>query len=785
MKTHMVSGSAAEKLLRFLLAMAGVVFLLGGVQATTAQAASQFNLAGPAGSGMFGAALLALPNGNLVVADPGYTPASTARIGAVYLYNGATHALISTLTGSQTDDLAGVSLVPLSNGNFLVSAPDWSSHTGAVTWCSAATGCSGTISATNSATGGKPGDIVAAVVLANSDYVITDPNWTNGSAGNAGAVRLCLGSTGCSGSFSTGNSLVGSQAGDSVGIDGIVDLGSGAYLVKSSSWANGGTTVAGAVTWCAAVSGCTGPVTTTNSLVGSHAFDNVGSGEVAVLSSGNYVVASPQWVNSTATGAGAVTWCSKTGGCTGPVSTSNSLVGSQANDLVGVIGVVELSNGNYVVPSFNWANLSAAGAGAVTWCSGTAGCTGAVTASNSLVGSQAGDSVSGDGIVTLGNGNYVVRSSSWANGGTPGVGAVTWCSGTGGCTGPISAGNSLVGSQANDSVGGGNVAALSNNNYVVADPYWANLSAANAGAVTWCNGVTGCTGTISPTTSLVGSQVNDSIGLNGVAALSNGNFVVSSPLWDNSSVADVGAVTWCSGVSGCTGPVSASNSLVGSQLGDEVGSGGITALSSGNYVAASPVWNDVAVAHAGAVTWCQGTTGCAGPVSSSNSLAGSQTNDGVGSNGILNLSNGNFVVRSSSWSNGALASAGAVTWCRSTGGCTGLVSATNSLVGATAQDQVGSSAGGMAFLALSNGNYVFSSAYQAPAGGAVTLAYGSAPVPHGPVGSSNSVISSVSPLTVFTYDAANAQLIVGRPNENIVSFYKASFTASYLPLIKR
>ncbi len=59
MKTLLVFSTVGKRLLRFLLVLAGVIFLLGGAPAVPAQAASQFDLPGPAGSGNFGAALLA------------------------------------------------------------------------------------------------------------------------------------------------------------------------------------------------------------------------------------------------------------------------------------------------------------------------------------------------------------------------------------------------------------------------------------------------------------------------------------------------------------------------------------------------------------------------------------------------------------------------------------------------------------------------------------------------------------------------------------------------------
>jgi hypothetical protein len=60
--------------------------------------------------------------------------------------------------------------------------------------------------------------------------------------------------------------------------------------------------------------------------------------------------------------AGAATWGNGLGGTVGAVSAANSLVGSTANDKV-CTSVTALANGNYVVNSANWANggLSAAG----------------------------------------------------------------------------------------------------------------------------------------------------------------------------------------------------------------------------------------------------------------------------------------------------------------------------------------------------------------------------------------------------------------------------------------
>ena len=394
------------------------------------------------------------------------------------------------------------------------------------------------------------------------------------------------------------------------------------------------------------------------SLRGTSANDQVGSGGVTALTNGNYLVASPFWRNGAVANAGAVTWGSGARGVNGVVSAANSLVGSTPGDLVGRGGVTALTNGNYVVKSTQWDNGAVVNAGAATWGSGTSGITGPVSAANSLVGTAQDDQVGGF-VTALTNGNYVVMSTLWANGAASAAGAVTWSSGTSGIAGPVSAGNSLVGTAQNDQVG--TATALTNGNYVVTSPFWANSGPnTGVGAVTWGSGASGITGAVSAANSLVGSTVNDLVGFAGVTTLANGNYVVNSPRWYNGALANAGAVTWGLGTSGITGVVSAANSLVGSSGNDSVGS--VTALTNGNYVVWSPTWSNGSLARAGAVTWGSGTTGLAGAVSVANSLVGSQANDQVGAMGVTALTNGNYVVRSPDWANGTAARAGAVTW---------------------------------------------------------------------------------------------------------------------------
>ncbi|SIO62603.1 Cadherin domain-containing protein [Singulisphaera sp. GP187] len=591
----------------------------------------------------------------------------------------------------------GAVVVPLSTGNVVITSPfddAGGSDAGAVYLFN---GANGTLIST--LRGSHSGDNVGSdgvTALGNGNYVIASSGWDNGTTFNAGAATWGSGTAGVAGIVSAANSLVGVSAGDSVGNGGVTALTNGNYVVRSSTWS----ATKGAVTWGSGVTGIAGAVSASNSLVGTTVDDQIGSSGVTALTNGNYLVRSERWDNGAADRAGAVTWGSGTTGITGVVSSANSLVGSTTGDAIGASAVTTLSNGNYVVSSSSWDNgPGKADAGAVTWGSSTSGVAGTISALNSLVGNKAGDALGSGGVTALSNGNYVIASVYWDNDalGSLDAGAATWGSGTTGVVGTISAFNSLVGSKTGDNVSNGGVTALTNGNYVVASPFWDNSAIANAGAATWGSGTSGVVGLVSSTNSLVGTTVSDRVGNVGVTALSNGNYVVASSLWLNGT----GAATWGMGASGIVGAVSTSNSLVGSQTGDSAGSGGVTALTNGNYVVTSTGWDNGAVVNAGAATWGSGTTGRTGTISASNSLVGDKANDNVGAV-VTALSNGNYVVSSTGWDNGAVVNAGATTWGNGTSGVVGILSVANSLVGSTASD--GSSGGSV--IALGNGNYV-------------------------------------------------------------------------------
>ncbi|MSR81125.1 MAG: hypothetical protein EXS11_10435 [Gemmataceae bacterium] len=72
-------------------------------------------------------------------------------------------------------------------------------------------------------------------------------------------------------------------------------------------------------------------------------------------------------------------------------------------------------------------------------------------------------------------------------------------------------------------------------------------------------------------------------------------------------------MTFCNGDGSTKDTVVSGNSLIGSTAFDKVGSGGVTALSSGNYLVSSASWNNSgSLANAGAVTWGSGSAGVSG-----------------------------------------------------------------------------------------------------------------------------------------------------------------------------
>ena len=620
----------------------------------------------PTAGGNFGSSFNTslLFSGNLLVRVPDATVGSFANAGATYLFNGTTRALIGALTGSKANDRVGANgTFFLNNGNYVIRSEDWNDGRGALTF-------------------GTPGSLVSGVVGA-------------------------------------GNSLVGGTAGDHIGSGGIGLVGGNTIWIGSQQWTNPETTAAnaGAFTIRNTDAGLTGVVSALNSLVGTHAGDRVGDAPIVVLSnstSAGRVLISPKWNAER----GAVTFINVDSPVVGAVDATNSLIGSTAGD--GVNMRVEILQGDgYAVVWPKWSNPArdATGAGAITFNFSNTGHSGVVGADNSLIGNAPG-SMNEARIVTLTGGfvdNYLVANPGWSDvgAGQTANGAVTFVSRNTGIAGEVTAANSLIGGSGGQRIGD-DVRVRADGNYLVVAPNWTNEvnGVANAGAVTFGNGVTGVVGVVTAANSFVGISAGDRIGSGGIYNVAAGNFVIASPEVSSGR----GLVVWANGATGVTGtPDSIVPGLRGSTPGDRVGSF-VTVLSNGNYVVHSSEWsfddgNGTVLGQVGAMTWVAGVTGFIagtsnniGVVSRANSLTGAASGARFGSGGVQQLSSGNYLVLSPDWTDDASnPEKGAVTYLLGdsgnvpAGGPAGIASASNSLVGKFANDRIGADiAGGLA-----------------------------------------------------------------------------------------
>ncbi|MFO0936976.1 MAG: FG-GAP-like repeat-containing protein [Gemmataceae bacterium] len=654
---------------------------------------SQNSLVGGTDSSFIGSGgATILPDGNFVILSPRWNDGTTEVQGAVTFGSvlsglSGTVSAANSLVGSSKRDGDTMSITVLEGGDYLIATPQWDRGSvvdaGAVTLVKSNSSHSGIISPTNSLVGSQTDDRVGANVLklSNGNVVVSTQYWDNGSTADVGAVTLLNVSTGLVGPVTAANSLIGSSAYDGVG-NVIYPLKTGNYIVHAAFWDRGAATDAGALAFCSGQFGTTGPISTANSLIGSHPNDFSAS-KITLLDNGNYVIANPFFDRSFAVpDVGAVTFGDGQNGTVGEISEANSLLGTNDSDRVGINGVMALAGGvGYVVCTSTWQSSPGITVGAATWGSGTTGIQGTISNANSIVGTQAGDSVGQDGVVLLKNSNYVVISSLWH-----GKGAVTFGVATGGTAGVVSVSNSLTGSTSGDMFNGVNATVTVTSvgpfgDFIVSLPYWDNGSVVDAGAVVYERANFDVVGPVSPAQALVGSSDQDRIG----TVISSAS-VVGSPHWSNGSLAGAGAVTVMT-ANGPFGPITAANSLVGTAANDAVGVS-ITPLSSQHVVVSSLFWDRGNVVDSGAVTWMDVANPIVGPVTDKNSLVGTHDGDGSGLS-IKPLSNGNYLVVNPTWDRDALMDAGAITFCNGATGATGIVSESNSLVGSADFDRIG------------------------------------------------------------------------------------------------
>jgi filamentous hemagglutinin family protein len=484
---------------------------------------------GAVSSGEFGDTIL-MAGGKLVITDP-YNDVNATDAGAIYVFDPTSGGLLGALRGSHANDQVGlntgsyVEINPVNSNELLIRTPSWNGTAGAITLYSLSAPSTSVISAGNSFVGSAAGDAIGNYgwTLLNgasgSELLLLSPQFN----GDRGAIIKIAATGGVrSGTVDATTAFVGQFAGDRVGDlqDIVYGNGTPSALYQQSGYNtfvihnkdfNAG---AGAITVGRVGSAFIGTLSASNSLVGgSSTRPLVGdSGQLVVgIPSGYFIAASPDWGDGGGANRGAVTWSSLAAPVVGAISASNSLVGGLANSRVGTGLVVDGAHGFALVNSPQWGDAGGANRGAVTRVSLSTGLTGLISASNSLVGSQAGDRVGSDGITLNSDGSYLVFSPEWGSQ----SGAITWGSASTGVTGTVDptavTGNSLVGSLG--SRYGARRWDVGDRVLVIA-PTWSDdvANAPNKGAFTVLNPLIKTPGLVSAANSVVGSQENDFVG---------------------------------------------------------------------------------------------------------------------------------------------------------------------------------------------------------------------------------------------------------------------------------
>ena len=587
---------------------------------------------------------------------------------------GATNSLIG---GASGDRVGSNSFESVSGGtNWLLKVPNFAGGQGAVTAADPFSfgGFTGTLTAADAFTG--VGFVSSQNFIGGGDVLLFNGNATVAGNANAGFVTVYnVDAPLTNQSVSDTNSLVGGSAGDRLGGLFPSNVNGTQWLFRTLDYDNGAATNAGAAVLydtSAPVTGVLGPA---NAVVGSFTGDNVGNSFEFLT--GGVLLRSPFVDQDFSAGAvqdvGAVTFLPYAGpAVVGAVGPGNSLVGANAFDQVGDRSTTFVSGSAkrlLQIPGFN------GGQGAVTTIDPAAFQPGTVSTANSLVGT-AGSSFS-----SVGGGIMQISNTLFDLGANADVGFITYYDVDSPFTGTVGPTTALVGGNAGDQVGGFPSFVSGSSKRLLQVP---NFNGGQ-GAVKAVDPFSFQPGTLSAANSFTG--VGDSIFFSN---LGGGDILLHGPNADVGGV-DRGFVAKVNVDTLGAGTVSASNSLVGANDLDRVGSNFSSFVSgSTRRVLAIPGFNG----GLGAVTTIDTASFTPGVVSSSTALVG------TGNPSIFNAGAGTVVLNDPNADVGGLTDNGYATVYDVDAPVTGAVSGANSLVGGFDGDRLGS--GGINFLATGN-----------------------------------------------------------------------------------
>jgi len=317
----------------------------------------------------------------------------------------------------------------------------------------------------------------------------------------------------------------------------------------------------------------------------------------------------------------------------------DTISGDNDRDSLGDGGIVALSNGNFVISSWNDDVAGNIDAGSIILVNGLTG----IPIGNAITGNDARDQMgvpinvrsqySVPPVKDLGNGNYVIVTPNDDEEGVSNVGSVILVDASSG----LQIGNKIVGDDEGDRLGNGDVLVLSNGNFVISSYSDDHNGVEDAGTVRLIDGAPGI---------LIGSIISgdthhDKISAGGVVALANNNYVVVSPHDDEGGLVNIGTVMLFDGTTG-------------SQIGSKIVLNNIvdpfhtphtfiTALENNNFVIRSPGDDVDGKVDTGSIKLIDGSTG----LQIGDVIAG-DTEEQLGRD-IAALANSNFVVTSPSY----------------------------------------------------------------------------------------------------------------------------------------
>ncbi|MEQ9485150.1 two-partner secretion domain-containing protein [Coleofasciculus sp. F4-SAH-05] len=528
----------------------------------------------PAAGNQFGENTAVLANNNIVVSSPN-DDLMAQNGGAVYLFDSNTGAVLGSIYGDQPGDRFGSGeITALSNDNYVFANPEADieavGNAGTVILANGTTGAEiRRISGTNRNDFFGSGEITG---LSNGNYVFGNPFADIGGMLNAGTVILANGITGAE-----INRISGANPNDLFGNRAITGLSNGNYVFANTFAEIDGVENAGTVILANGITGAE-----ISRISGTKQTDNFGSNDITALSNGNYVFGNQEAEIGVMLDAGTVILANGTTG-----EEISRIYGINTNNSFGSGEITALSNGNYVFG--NPADIGTVGdAGTVILANGTTG-----EAIRRISGTNPNDSFGSGEITALSNGNYVFGNSGANIQGVGDAGTVILADGI---TGEEI--DRISGTNPDDRFGNREITALSNGNYVFGN-LWADIGGVqNAGTVILANGTTG-----TEIDRISGTNPDDFFGNGDIRILSDGNYVFANPNADIGRVVDAGTVILADGTTG-----KEISRISGTNQNDRFGSGEITALSNGNYLVTSPAANnnagrvDIGIANPASLT---------------------------------------------------------------------------------------------------------------------------------------------------------------------------------------